>query len=521
MGKLGAAYPIHHASNTKSSHEPLGAAKVSLSSFSAPDLWMKSGRYRDDNPEYRDEPRPRQGLLRTREFLMKDLYTFDAGEIAAFDTYQKVRKGYNDFFNELQVPFLVARADSGEIGGHLSHEYHIATASGEDTIISCGSCKYTYNEELVPAEIRPLTPERPTGHRQGPYQTWFGISRDRSHLYEAILPQSLEAGEGEGPIRKQAQFNTYLIRSLHPDLDLSIERPLHTFLEYWKGKRSSRPVSNTKTLTLPRLTLLCDYRVTEDFIERRDASGLEMPLRRSLSSIIGSRWLRDKAFLDLARPQTGDKCSKCGQKSLKVQQAVELGHTFNLGQRYSEIMGATFATNPSASPATPPTSAVATAPMPNKSTAAKRDTGKSTALKPGHQYFFMGCHGIGISRMIAAVADALADEQGLVWPRAMAPYEAVILATGEHMTAAEEAWDMLTRHEEGMEPVDAVLDDRSRDLGWKLKDADLLGFPVVIVLGSKFAKSRLCEVSVRRLATRQKVSVAHLRDYVASRLAKI
>lgn len=452
---------------------------------------------------------------------MKDLYTFDAGEIAAFDTYQKVRKGYNDFFNELQVPFLVARADSGEIGGHLSHEYHIATASGEDTIISCGSCKYTYNEELVPAEIRPLTPERPTGHRQGPYQTWFGISRDRSHLYEAILPQSLEAGEGEGPIRKQAQFNTYLIRSLHPDLDLSIERPLHTFLEYWKGKRSSRPVSNTKTLTLPRLTLLCDYRVTEDFIERRDASGLEMPLRRSLSSIIGSRWLRDKAFLDLARPQTGDKCSKCGQKSLKVQQAVELGHTFNLGQRYSEIMGATFATNPSASPATPPTSAVATAPMPNKSTAAKRDTGKSTALKPGHQYFFMGCHGIGISRMIAAVADALADEQGLVWPRAMAPYEAVILATGEHMTAAEEAWDMLTRHEEGMEPVDAVLDDRSRDLGWKLKDADLLGFPVVIVLGSKFAKSRLCEVSVRRLATRQKVSVAHLRDYVASRLAKI
>lgn len=452
---------------------------------------------------------------------MKDLYTFDAGEFAALDTYQKVRKGYNDFFSELHVPFLVARADSGEMGGHLSHEYHIATASGEDTIISCRSCNYTYNEELVPTEVRSGTPERSMGHLPGPYQTWFGISKDRSHLYEAILPQYLGVGEEQRSERKEAQVNTLLIRSRYPDLDLSIERPLHTFIEYWREKRSCRPVSETKTLTLPRLTLLCDYRVSEDFIERRDASGLENPLRRSLSSIIGSQWLRDEAFLDLARPQDGDECSRCGQKSLKVQQAVELGHTFNLGQRYSKPMGATFVTKPAAKPLTPPTSAVTTAPMTEKSIPAKRASSKSTPLKPGHQYFYMGCHGIGISRIIAAVADALADEQGLVWPRAMAPYEAVIVASGEHKAAAEDAWDMLTRQQGDLEPVDAVLDDRGRELGWKLKDADLLGFPIVIVLGSAFTTSGLCEVSVRRLATRQKVSIASLRDYVVSRLAKI
>ncbi|KAL8929777.1 MAG: hypothetical protein Q9208_000921 [Pyrenodesmia sp. 3 TL-2023] len=469
--------------------------------------------------KYRDEQRPRQGLLRTREFLMKDLYTFDTGEVAAFDAYQKVRKAYNDFFDEFHVPFLVARADSGDIGGHLSHEYHIATASGEDTIISCGSCSDTYNEELVPTGVRSGTPERFTRPLPGGYQTWFGISKDRSHLYEAILPRFLGVGEEQGSERKEAQVNTYLIRSRYPDLDLSIERPLHTFVEYWK--QSCKPVSETKALTLPRLTLLCDYRVPEDFVERRDASGLAEPLRRSLPSIIGSRWLRDEASLDLARPQDGDKCSRCGQKPLKVQQAVELGHTFNLGQRYSKPMGATFVTNPAAKPPTPPTSAVTTAPMTEKSIPAKRASGKSTALKTGQQYFFMGCHGIGISRMIAAVADALADEQGLVWPRAMAPYEAVIVASGEHKAAAEEAWDMLTRQQEGLEPVDAVLDDRGRELGWKLKDADLLGFPIVIVLGSAFTKSGLCEVSVRRLRTRQEVSVASLRDYVANILAKI
>lgn len=437
---------------------------------------------------------------------MKDLYTFDADELGSFDTYQKVRRAYDNFFSELQVPVLVARADSGGIGGHLSHEYHIATTSGEDTIISCGSCKFAYNEELVLSKVQLRELERSTKDL-GPYQTWFGISKDRSHLVEAILPQFLESYKENGPERKKAQVNTYLIRSQYPELDLSIERPLHTFVEYWKAKHVSESDAHSNTLELPRLTLVHDYRVSEEFIQRHGASELANPLRGSLSATIGSRLLRDTTSLDLARPQDGDVCSKCGQKSLKVQQAVELGHTFNLGQRYSKPMVATFVTNP--------------ARKNSDNALTKQDQNGSTTLKPGQEYFSMGCHGIGISRMIAAVADALADEQGLVWPRAMAPYEAVILATDEHKAAAEEVWDMLTRPAEGLDPVDAVLDDRGKNLGWKLKDADLIGFPVIITLGSSFGKSELCEVSVRRLRTKQKVSVASLREYVASRLAKI
>ncbi|KAI4127447.1 MAG: hypothetical protein LQ338_003217 [Usnochroma carphineum] len=434
---------------------------------------------------------------------MKDLYTFDVDELKASSTYQKVRKAYDDFFNELRVPVLVARAYSGEIGGKLSHEYHIATTSGEDTIISCVSCKFAYNEELVPTKLKPREFERSTGDL-GPYQTWFGISKDRCHLVEAILPRFLEPPEPHSPARKEAQANTCLIRSRYPELDLSIERPFNAFVEHWKGKHLSGINPGSQVLPLPHLTQIYDYRVSEDVIQSRGAGDPEDPLRRSLSTIIGSRCLRDTTSLDLARPHDGGKCPNCGEESLKLQQAVELGHTFHLGKRYSEPMKAKFVAKPT---------------QQTKDQAVNK--GGSTPPQSGQEYFHMGCHGIGISRMIAAVADALADKRGLIWPRAMAPYEAVILATEEHTTAAEGVLDMLTRREDRSDPVDAILDDRDKDFGWKLQDADLIGFPIVIILGSKFGKSGLYEVSVRRLGTCQKVAVANLRGYVTSKLAKI
>ncbi|KAI4161161.1 MAG: hypothetical protein L6R39_000121 [Caloplaca ligustica] len=522
----------------------LGASKVSLSTFSSPQLWKKSGRYKKDNPDffqlpdrkgatfllsptheeeitalvsgivksykqlpvllyqisrkYRDEPRPRQGLLRTREFLMKDLYTFDADERKSFDTYQKVRKAYDNFFSELRIPILVARADSGDIGGHLNHEYHIATASGEDTIISCTSCNFAYNEELTPTTIQSPKLER-SAEDLGPYRTWFGISKDRSHLVKAILPRLPSPREH---VEKELQVNTSMIRSRYPDLDLSIERPLHTFLDYWMAEQPSESDPDSHAPSLPRLTVISDYRVSEEFIRRRGVDDPNNTSSAALSEIIGPRWLKDTTALDLARPRNGSECSNCGERSLKVQQAVELGHTFNLGQRYSKPMNATFTYNP------------------NEQSDAKGLENMSPS-RAGRHYFSMGCHGIGISRMIAAVADALADERGLIWPRAMAPYEVVILATEEHTAVAEKIWDMLTEQQKGLAAVDAVLDDREKSFGWKLKDADLLGFPVVIVLGSTFGNSELCEVLVRRPGTREKVSMTNLRNYITSRLAKV
>ncbi|KAL8722539.1 MAG: hypothetical protein Q9225_001007 [Loekoesia sp. 1 TL-2023] len=530
----------------------LGASKVSLSLLSSPDLWKKSGRYKDDHPElfqledrkgskfllsptheeeitalvsgsvhshkqlpllvyqtsrkYRDEPRPRQGLLRTREFLMKDLYTFDVTQEKALVTYRKVRKAYDNIFNELQVRFVVARAASGEIGGSLSHEYHIPTTSGEDIFIRCGSCTYAANEEWVPENAKTEGVERST-EDWSPYQSWFGVSRDRRHLVEAVLPQKIRSAEHLSPKQMEGQVNPHLIKSLYLDLDLSIEQPLRAFVEYWKEKQRSGSSIGSKVLSQPHLTRIYDYRVSQGFIEHHGAAASEDSVSERLLEIVGPTVSISQKCSDLARVEDGDECPACRKKDLKVLRTLELGHTFHLGQRYSKPMNATFATQPNE--------------QMNDGALAQQDLDQSTSLKSGQAWFHMGCHGIGISRMIAAVADSLADEKGLIWPRIMAPYEAVILATEEHKAVAEEIWDTLTQHQEGTNSVEAVIDDRDRSFGWKLKDADLIGFPIVIILGSTFSKQGLCEVSIRRLGLREKVTMENLKGFIASRLAEI
>ncbi|KAL9007190.1 MAG: hypothetical protein Q9188_000124 [Gyalolechia gomerana] len=551
MSKLGILSSVSLKTNP-CSNDPLGASKVSLSSISTPDLWKRSCRYKDDHPElfqledrrgakfllsptheeeitalvggivksykqlplllyqtsrkYRDEPRPRQGLLRTREFLMKDLYTFDVTPERALVTYRRVRKAYDNFFNELRIRFVIARAASGDIGGSLSHEYHIPTTSGEDTLIQCGSCTYAANEEWVPENAVIERVERSI-EEWGPYQSWFGVTRDRGCLVEAILPRNIRSGENLSLEPRKGQINPHLIKSIYPELDLSIERPLSVFIEYWKEKRGSSPRRDPEISSQPQLIRIYDYRVPQGFIENHGSGGFTTLADTGLLEIVGSRVQADQKSLNLARVQTGDECPNCGERDLEVLQTLELGHTFHLGQRYSKPMNAKFAVAPN-----PPT---------NHRALVQQGQDQNVAVEPGKEWFYMGCHGIGISRMIAAVADSLADGRGLIWPRVMAPYEAVILATEEHEVAAEEIWDLLTQQQGGTDRVEAVLDDRNKSLGWKLKDADLIGFPIVIVLGSTFRKEKLCEVSTRRLGLKENIMIKNLREYIGSKLAEI
>ncbi|KAL9600146.1 MAG: hypothetical protein Q9219_003402 [cf. Caloplaca sp. 3 TL-2023] len=456
--------------------------------------------------KYRDEPRPRQGLLRTREFLMKDLYTFDATPEQALGTYGAVRNAYDSIFNELHIRFVVARAASGDIGGNLSHEYHIPTASGEDTFIQCGVCTYAVNEEWVPDRATDEEVQR-TAEDWGPYQSWFGISSDRCHLVEAVLPQEIRVAGKPGPELRKGQINPHFIKALYPDLDLGIERPLEQFLEYWKDQRRVNPSTKMKMPLPPRTTQIYDYRIPQRIIDRHSSVRLEGLAETELAGIVLSRIQVDRRSLDLARVHDGSKCPKCGEPSLRVLRTLELGHTFHLGQRYSKTMNTTFATAPKT--------------QHDDEALTEQAQDGSAPNKQGQDWFHMGCHGIGISRMIAAVADSLADEKGLIWPWVMAPYQAVILATEEHKVAANEVWDLLTQQTEGSDPVEAALDDRDKSFGWKLKDADLLGFPVVIILGSNFEKWGLCEVSIRRLGLRQRVIIKDLRGYIASTLAEI
>lgn len=538
----------------------LGASKLSLSTVSSEELWQKTGRLASSNSElfhlqdrkgakyllsptheeeitslvgglvksykelplrlyqisrkYRDEPRPRQGLLRTREFLMKDLYTFDSTPESALETYETVRDVYSAFFDELKIPYLVARAASGEIGGDLSHEYHFPTLKGEDNIISCDSCDYVANEELAESTGSFRKPigieleERSTNelsafvsdsqNRGGMYKQWFGVTVNRNTLIQAIYPSKEGILAAGGNTLKEAHINTRAMKALFPDLDLSVEDALQAF-----GKQiveSAGSVHGEAPFT-PRILRVYDgmiaspsestAKTVREIPSHLIIAGTTFPVKE-VERPLNSRQ-------DLVRIGHGDKCAKCEDGKLEVQSAVELGHTFYLGTRYSQPLEATVATDPSQRPGP------------------KSDTAEVQSDRVPMQ---MGCHGIGVSRLIAAVADVLADAKGLNWPRVMAPFEVVVVPTKQMESEARQVYDLLS-NKEGL-GVDTVLDDRQREFGWKLKDADMIGYPVIVIMGRKWGdEERACEVQCRRLGVKEDVPAAGLYDFVTKLLGNL
>jgi prolyl-tRNA synthetase len=348
---------------------------------------------------------------------MKDLYTFDESPQLAMETYESVRNSYADIFRELGLPYMVAAADSGNIGGSLSHEYHLPSDGGEDRLVSCQHCDFVANEEVA-----------------------------------AIGP----------PDRERAA-----------------------------------------------------------------------PLADHASPIAQGRG--QEATEDTPKVADGDPCPKCQEGKVVVRKAIELAHTFLLGTRYSDafqakIDGRSVSQN-NRSASVGGFKNVAQAPdSPSESSAPK---GAPTKIPVQ-----MGCYGIGISRILGAAAGSLMDRTGLNWPRAMAPHEVVVIPGPGNEPDAETVYDTLLntqlfpataeqasypRHgADSIDAVDVVLDDRPHHTSWKLKDADLIGFPVIVVLGRAWKEKHTCEVQCRRLSNlREEVAVQDLPRFVASLLEKL
>ncbi|MCJ1450391.1 hypothetical protein MMC28_000722 [Mycoblastus sanguinarius] len=423
---------------------------------------------------------------------MKDLYTFDFTPESALQTYETIRHTYTAFFNEFKIPYLTAKAASGDIGGDLSHEYHFPTSKGEDNIISCSSCDYIANEEL--AESRATRMQRSHSFspsdllmsddnmaRVGNFPTrkrdemkeWLGISQDRSTLFRAFFPTAVQVNEVSGKKTRETQINPYMIKAIFPELDLSVEDPLSIFTKH----HQSENLTAAKSSKEPQVLQIFDFRSAwpvDNMLPPIGLEGLEAPIRSFVNP-------KPDEFLDLVRIENSDPCPNCNEGALRVQNAVELGHTFYLGTRYSAPLDATIATDPSQKDAI----------IEGSNSTLPTTTSNRIPLQ-------MGCHGIGVSRLIAAVADFLADSKGLNWPRVMAPFEAVIVPTKGQDSGATEVYDILapdpTSHY-----VDAIIDDRKRDFGWKLKDADMIGYPVIVVVGRNWGEERMCEVQCRRL----------------------
>nr|OQO29443.1 hypothetical protein B0A51_04019 [Rachicladosporium sp. CCFEE 5018] len=479
----------------------LGASKVSLSSLSSEELWRKSGRLEGRDSEflrlqdrkgakyllsptheeeittivanavkshkdlplrlyqvsrkYRDEARPRQGLLRGREFLMKDLYTFDVTDQQARATYEQVRNAYKAFLDELRLPYLVANADSGNMGGDLSHEYHFVSNRGEDNVIHCTQCDYSINEELYigtfeRSMVAPLwnqISESINGGEElervhldqhgmisGPCQSTVFMTKDRKRRIQVVTP------------RDGGVINIYAVRALIPDVDTSI-----------------MPSDNSTIDISGDFTLVVDQRLALQVGASRLAA-LSSDPSAPQPEIIYSR----ASILTL--PISTTPCPTCRSQSLKVSKAIEIGHTFHLSTRYSLPLGA-------------------------------QVLNAENRLVP----VFMGCHGIGVSRLIGAAASLLSDDKGLNWPLLIAPFSTVIVpGSGASAEDIVEVYDAILQRSAGR--LDAVVDDRERSLGWKLKDADLVGYPLIIVLGKAWSERREVEVQCRRLEVKETIS---------------
>ncbi|KAH0561947.1 hypothetical protein GP486_003343 [Trichoglossum hirsutum] len=519
--------------------------------------------------KYRDERRPRQGLLRAREFVMKDLYTFDYTPSLALETYNTIRKVYADFFDEFKIPYLVAEADAGNIGGTLSHEFHFPNSRGEDHVVSCNNCDYIANEELAESRVQNLAKLKDTDSRfqdsstvvsedletsvekrsrhppeseQDPFHIdvaiWTGITQDKLSLVNAFYPcKSL-------PYRprptKPNEVNIHAIKSIVPDLDAGTENPIDlwrtNFQQFMQDDNASVPVDKGYS----KIINIFDYRLPSIFAGSTFSNHADFPLSAHLPSYFDKHIPTTSVTqhptkagpLDLLRIKSGDPCPRCPDGQLKTQKAVELGHTFFLGNRYSKPLGA--------SVTVPAEYLSEHGGIDNRiDTKSIDDEARSASSRrsiSGNEVEFqMGCHGIGISRMIGAIADTLADEKGLNWPRVIAPFEVIVIPSRGLEKDAADIYDVLVANNKAEERVlpspelnnqaahiDAILDDRQRDLAWKLRDADLIGIPIVVILGRAWRSDKKCEVKCRRLAgLTTEVRADELAGVVSSLLAQM
>ncbi|KAK0633328.1 hypothetical protein B0T14DRAFT_506463 [Immersiella caudata] len=397
---------------------------------------------------------------------MKDLYTFDSNLEAALKTYERVRLAYDDIFAEMRLPVLAAKASSGDMGGDMSHEYHLPSSIGDDRVIHCGSCDYVINDEI--AETR-TTSTVPDGTELG---VWRGITKDRTKLINVWYPRRVEQPDGESREYSGVDISVPAIKSLVPDLDSAVGDAAPLWLST-VGRASEKAIELVNILD-GRLPKTVGDAIRNGSVE--DLWPAEFGSSRPTFSVsVTGGWDESSKPLGLLRINSGDQCPSCGDGTLTVDKAIELGHTFHLGTRYSDPLGLMVSV-------------------------------PSSAAVPMQ----MGCHGIGISRIIGAVAEHFADEKGLNWPIRIAPYSCAIVAKDDSPDAVRVSERLAGSEEKIGDILDVVLDDRPKSLAWKLGDADLVGYPIVLVLGREWNDSGRVEVQCRRLDIKESVALDSL-----------
>ncbi len=417
--------------------------------------------------KFRDEIRPRFGLMRGREFIMKDAYSFDVDDEALEETYQAMYQAYCRIFERCGLNFRPVEADTGSIGGHASHEFMVLADTGEDQIACCTSCDYAANVELAevihPSDHPDVRPSRPMtkvntpGRRSVREVTEFlGISSDQ------LVKTLILIGDGRPVVallRGDHELNEVkLRRSLGlEDLDLADSDTVQRI--------TGAPIGFAGPVGLPGdLKIIADQDLFDltDFVT--GANEVD-------AHYTGVNWDRDvprPEFADIRFITEKDPCPRCGGE-IELRRGIEVGHIFKLGTKYSEAMGATYLDA----------------------------DGRERPI-------VMGCYGIGVGRTLAAAIEQNHDRNGIVFPRHIAPFEVIISPLNVKdaliVEAAEDIYNGLMA-----QGIDTLLDDRRERPGVKFKDADLIGIPLRITVGKRLKEKN--EVEIMDRATGKTISV--------------
>ena len=406
--------------------------------------------------KFRDEPRPRAGLVRVREFAMKDAYSFNADEESLDDSYQAMAQAYKNIYRRCGLPVLMAEADSGAIGGKDSHEFILATPTGEDTVITCPACGYTANAEKASGVYHELSAE------------------DEESLEEVSTP-------GVKTIDGLAQY-----------LNISDEKTFKAVFYMADGEvvfvtiRGDLEVNDIKlknALRASDLRLADDQEVAKAGLVAGSASAIgihdikrvgDLSITRGNNFVVGgnkpdthlrgANYPRDfqvDILTDIALARPGQGCPNCGQP-LEAVRGVEVGHIFKLGTFFSEALSANYLDR-----------------------------------EGQHQPIIMGCYGIGVGRLLAAAIEQNHDDKGIMFPAPIAPYQVHLVGLNlADEQVAEEAERLYQELKD--QGIEVLYDDRTdQTAGVKLNDVDLLGLPVRLVVSPRNVKAGVVEFKQR------------------------
>lgn len=415
--------------------------------------------------KFRDEVRPRFGIMRAREFLMKDAYSFHINDDSLEETYQQMFKAYSNIFTRLGLAFRPVQADSGAIGGSASHEFHVLADSGEDAIAVCDKCDFAANVEMAPALP-------PVGKREKPVAKMTEVDTPGKYSIDDVS-QFLK-------VKPEQTIKTLLVRGIGGVVALVL--------------RGDHELNHVKAEKIPEVAKPIEL-VSPEEVELAahcepgsiGPVGLKLPIIADESALrvanfvcganendkhlLNVNWGRDlpePEVADLRNVVDGDPCphphpagSECDGK-LSIKRGIEVGHVFKLGTKYSEAMNA-----------------------------ACLDEHGASIIMP------MGCYGIGVSRVVAAAIEQNHDASGIIWPQAIAPFQVCIVPIGFHKSkevaqACESLY--LSLRDSG---IDVLLDDRDERPGVMFADMDLIGIPHRLVLGDRGLKNNMIEYKSR------------------------